>query len=223
MLDTVFPRIRGDIGNENTFDFPVRYEVVREATPKRVVREADRELIKPFIEAARKLEREGAGLITTSCGFLALFQSAVAGAVGVPFISSSLLQIPLVHRLYGADKKVGVLTADARHLTPEHFQAAGAGNIPLVIHGLEDRPEFSRVFLGNSRDADFKRLEKEVGEVASLFAGFGDIGAVVLECTNLSPFAALIGRKSGLPVFHLNSLINMIYLNVKRGGMASEC
>ena len=35
MLDTRFPRVVGDIGNPLTFDFPVRYEVVRGASPKR--------------------------------------------------------------------------------------------------------------------------------------------------------------------------------------------
>jgi hypothetical protein len=112
----------------------------------------------------------------------------------------------------GPDKKVGILTADARHLTGDHFRAVGAENVPVVVHGLEGQPEFSRVFVGNSREADFNRLEEEVGEVAALFARSGDIGAVVLECTNLPPFAQRIGRESGLPVFHLNSLINMIYI-----------
>lgn len=69
MLDTVFPRFPGDIGNKDTFDFPVRYEVVKGALPKRVVWDADRELVSPFIQAAQKLEKEGARLITTSCGF----------------------------------------------------------------------------------------------------------------------------------------------------------
>lgn len=37
MLDTIFPRIKGDIGNPATFDFPVRYRVVKGASPERMV------------------------------------------------------------------------------------------------------------------------------------------------------------------------------------------
>ena len=51
-LDTVFPRVPGDVGNATTFDFPVRFRVVTGASPKRVVHEQDPALLKPFIEAA---------------------------------------------------------------------------------------------------------------------------------------------------------------------------
>lgn len=211
MLDTVFPRYVGDIGNPGTFSFPVRRLVVRGAFPVRVVCESDRELIIPFIRAAKQLEEEGARLICTSCGFLSLFQSRIARELKVPFISSSLLQVPLVHRLLGAEKKVGILTAHSGHLTGEHLASVGAGGVPVSIQGMEEEPEFSRVFVGNSPDADFHLLEREVARVASGFAGRGDVGAIVLECTNLPPFEPRIREASGLPVFHLNSLINMVY------------
>lgn len=211
MLDTVFPRFPGDIGNKDTFDFPVSYEVVKGAFPKRVVWDADRDLISPFIRAAQKLESDGARLITTSCGFLALFQGLIAGGIGVPFISSSLIQVPLIHSMLGNGKKVGILTADAGRLTGDHFNEAGAENVPLVVQGMEGQEEFYRVFVGNSREADYGRLEREVEEVASRFSGRGDIGALVLECTNLPPFENCIRRAAGLPVFHLNSLIKMVY------------
>lgn len=214
MLDTIFPRFPGDIGNKDTFDFPVSYEVVKGAIPKRVVWDADRDLIIPFIRAAQRLENDGARLITTSCGFLALFQGLIAKEVGVPFISSSLIQVPLIYSMLGKEKKVGILTADAGRLTGDHFKEAGAGNIPLVVHGMEAQEEFYRVFVGNSPKADYSRLQREVGEVASRFAGQGDIGAVVLECTNLPPYEDCIRRAAGLPVFHLNSLIKMVYSSI---------
>ncbi len=211
MLDTLFPRFPGDIGNPQTFDFPVKYLVVRDAFPVRVVCDADPELLRPFIRAAKQLENEGARLICTSCGFLSIFQRQIAGELKVPFISSSLLQVPMVHSMLGKDKKVGILTAHAGHLTSEHFAQAGAENIPLVIQGMEGEYEFSKVFIGNSPEADFNRLEQEVGRMSATFAGRSDIGAIVLECTNLPPFESRIRKVTGLPVFHLNSLINMVY------------
>ena len=38
MLEAQFPRIPGDMGNATTWDFPVHYRVVRDASPDRVVR-----------------------------------------------------------------------------------------------------------------------------------------------------------------------------------------
>ncbi|MEM9966664.1 MAG: hypothetical protein AAF755_01045 [Pseudomonadota bacterium] len=37
MLDTRFPRIFGDVGNAQTWPFPVRYATVPHATPQAVV------------------------------------------------------------------------------------------------------------------------------------------------------------------------------------------
>ena len=95
MLDTQFPRIPGDMGNAATFDFPVLYHRVRGASPDRVVRHGQRELLPAFIEGARALEREGVRAVTTNCGFLAKFQDEVAAAVSVPVFTSSLLLVPL--------------------------------------------------------------------------------------------------------------------------------
>jgi hypothetical protein len=38
MLEARFPRIPGDMGNAQTWPFPVLYKVVRDASPDRVVR-----------------------------------------------------------------------------------------------------------------------------------------------------------------------------------------
>src|SRR5450830_1704998 len=99
MLDTVFPRIPGDVGNATTFPFPVRYKRVNGASVKRVVKEADPQLLQPFIEAAQELEMEGVKAITTSCGFLVMFQKQIADAVKIPVLTSSLLQVPFVSKL----------------------------------------------------------------------------------------------------------------------------
>lgn len=212
MLDTVFPRVVGDIGNPETFDFPVRYMVVKGSFPRRVIYRPDRGLLELFIRAAKRLEEEGARMISTSCGFLAIFQKQIAEAVNVPFVSSSLLQVPLVHSLLPPGKKVGIFTAEASRLTGEHLAGAGAENVPVVIHGMEGEEEFKRVFIGNSPEADMSGLKQEVYRVAGRFVRPGaDVGAIVLECTNLPPFEPLIREATGLPVFHLNGLISMCY------------
>ena len=83
MLDSKFPRIRGDVGNAKTWDFPVLYKTVVGGTPKKVVLELTEDDIEPFILAAKELEQAGVKAITTSCGFLALFQKQLANAVNI--------------------------------------------------------------------------------------------------------------------------------------------
>src|SRR2546428_338523 len=99
MLDTRFPRIPGDMGNARTFPFPVRYQRVTGADPDLVVRRGAEGLLPAFVEGAQALEREGVGAITTNCGFLIKYQAQLARAVRVPVFTSSLLLVPLVHRM----------------------------------------------------------------------------------------------------------------------------
>ena len=106
MLDSTFPRIQGDIGNAFTWNFPVLYKKVVGGTPKKVVLELTKEDVAPFIEAAKDLEKEGVRAITTSCGFLALFQKEMAAAVNIPVLTSALLLVPLVYKMLGSNKKV---------------------------------------------------------------------------------------------------------------------
>ena len=80
-LETRFPRVPGDMGNAGTWPFPVLYAVVPGASPRKVVRERARGLLEPFLEAARTLVRAGADGITTSCGFLSLFQGGAGGGL----------------------------------------------------------------------------------------------------------------------------------------------
>src|SRR4029450_9989674 len=132
MLDTRFPRIPGEMGNAAPFPFPVRYQRVPGADPDLVVRRGAAGLLPAFVEGARQLEHEGVGAITTNCGFLVKYQREIAGSVKVPVFTSSLLLVPLVHRLLPRGTRVGIMTVNAGSLTQEHLDGAGIGaDIPL--------------------------------------------------------------------------------------------
>src|SRR6266852_1968733 len=133
MLETRFPRIPGDMGNGTTWPFPVLYKVVPGATPDRVVRHKSQGLINAFLDAAAELVQLGADGITTTCGFLSLYQRELAAHVRVPVAASSLMQIPLVERILPPGKRVGVLTVSAASLTPEHFVTVGADPATPVV------------------------------------------------------------------------------------------
>jgi hypothetical protein len=210
MLDTVAPRLPGDVGNALTWPFPVRYRIVKGAEPARIMgRREDPTLLAPFIEAARELEREGVRAITTSCGFLAVFQRELAAAVRVPVLTSALLQVPLAARLIRADQRVGILTERA-NLTERHFEGVGwsSRDFPVVIRSMPDGAYFPTVYIDNKPEADPERLERDMLDLASgLIRDHPDIGAIVSECTNFVPFAQAMRRATGRPIFDLYTLV----------------
>jgi aspartate/glutamate racemase len=219
MLDTRFPRIPGDMGNASTFPFPVLYHRVRGASPDRVVRQGQQELLPAFIEGARALEREGVRAVTTNCGFLAKFQSEVAASVSIPVFTSSLMLVPLVHRMLPPKKAVGIMTVDASSLRPEHYTGAGiTKDIPTVVAGMETEKEFTRVMLDNELELDVEAARQEHLAVARrLVEAHPEIGAIVLECTNMPPYRAEIQATTGLPVFDITTLVRMVHDAVSQG------
>lgn len=221
-MDTDFTKIPGHIRNRATFDFPVRYHVVEGATAERVVARADPTLLDPFIAAARALAAEGVGAITSACGFLAIFQRELAAAVDVPLYASSLIQLPMVARMTRPGRPVGLLVANRGALTARHLAGVGAEDVPVRVAGMEDQPEFREVMLEARRpDLDADRLEREVLGVVDRLAGDNpDLGALVVECTDLVPFARGMQARLGLPVFDIVTLTEMVHRSLTRRAFA---
>jgi len=217
MLESRFPRIPGDMGNASTWDFPVLYKVVKTATPDAVVRKGDPGLLAPFIEAAKELEKDGVRAITTNCGFLAMFHQEMTAAVTVPMFTSSLMQVPMVYAMLKPDQKVGILTINAKSLTDRHLAAVGADKTPHVIIGTEDEEEFSRAILNDELKLDVEKSKIELIKVAEeMIFNYPDVGAIVLECTNMTPYAADIHEEIGVPVFDIYTLVTWVYHGVVR-------
>ena len=208
MLEARFPRIPGDMGNARSWPFPVLYKVVRGASPDRVVRRGGDGLRDRFVAAARELAADGADGITTNCGFLSLFQRELADAAGIPVAASSLMQVEMVNRLLPAGRKAGILTISASTLSERHLREA---NVPAAtpVGTTEGGREFTRVILENEMEMDVELARRDNVEAArELVSGHPAIGALVLECTNMTPFAADIGQAVGLPVFSMVSFVN---------------
>ena len=203
MLEAQFPRIPGDMGNAGTWPFPVLYRVVADASPDLVVRRGAEGMLDPFITGARDLVRQGAELITTNCGFLALFQRELSEALGVPVATSALMQVPAVQALLPQGRRVGIITISADNLSPAHLTGAGCPlDIPVV--GVDPEGAFATAILGNELQLDVETSRQELTEAAGrLTRNHPEVGAIVLECTNMPPYQADIARLTGLPVFSI--------------------
>jgi len=208
MLETQFPRIVGDMGNALTWPFPVQYRVVRGATPDLVVRNDATELADLFISEARELVATGADGITTNCGFLALVQDKLSAAISVPVAASSLMQVPWIQAMLPPGKRVGILTISKETLTAAHLTAANIA-LDTPIGGTDANSEFSSGILDDRASLDFAQCEKDnLLAAEKLMQQHKDIGAIVLECTNMVPYAAAIRNLTGVPVYSIYSFVN---------------
>lgn len=216
MLEARFARIPGDMGNALTWPFPVLYRVVRGASPRRVVLDQAAGLLPDFIAAAQELVQQGAEAITTNCGFLALFQAELAAAVRVPVATSSLMQVAAVQATLPPGRRVGVVTINAAALTPAHLRAAGAPqDTPLA--GVEHGRELFRVLVAAEKDdLDPAVAQQDVLDAGrALLARHPEVGAIVLECTNMPPYAAALRAELGVPVYDIYSLISWFHAGLR--------
>jgi Asp/Glu/hydantoin racemase len=211
MLEARFPRIPGDMGNAGTWPFPVLYKVVAGASPQRVVTQKAEGLLSAFLDAAAELVQLGADGITTNCGFLSLYQAELARHVGVPVATSSLMQAPFIQSLLPPGKRVGILTISAKTMTEAHLVAA---NVPhgTPIGGTDGGREFSRAIIGNEPTLDVAKAEQDILEAgAALVAQHPEVGAIVLECTNMAPYAKALRDTVRLPVYDIYSFMTWFH------------
>jgi Asp/Glu/hydantoin racemase len=214
MLDTVFPRIPGDIGNAGSYKIPVRYKTVKNAKPSTIMGDKpDAELLKPFVEAARELEAEGVKAITTSCGFLAAFQRELADAVKIPVFTSTLILVPLIRSMINKDRKIAIFTERAEYMNEGHFTKAGWSpkDIPVVVSGMPEGSRFPALFIGNQLEEEREVLQECVEALTRRHMNeHSDTGAIVFECTNFGPFSRHVQDIARVPVFGINQLLEFV-------------
>lgn len=214
MLDNRIERPLGDVGNPASFPFPVSMAICDGANTNQVLEHGADGLLPSITHTALRLRDEGAKAVTTCCGFLAIHQRELAAAVDVPVATSSLLQIPLILQLLEPAKSIGVITANGGTLSPSHFHGVGVDEAcreRIHVIGLENTTHLYKVLTGDNEYLDKALAESEVVEAAlEVVETHPDIGAFVLECTNLPPYSEAIKAATGRPVWDALSLIRWL-------------
>ena len=76
--------------------------------------------------------------------------------------------------------------------------------------------EFQRSIRAGDTSVPFETLRREVIEVAtSAVKADPNIGALVLECTNLTPYSADLRRACGVPIFDVVNLIHWFHRSLR--------
>ena len=223
MLDTRFERFNGDIGNARTWPFPVQYRIVHDATPNRVTRPEGPDMLDAFKAAADELIAAGVDGITTTCGFLALYQRELAAHC----TRAGRDQRAAAGADGGAHPAEGKATGDPHLLgrVPHHPASRGGGR-----RSGDARPWHAPRLGVPARDPRGRHVGAvrhpaargaRGGRVASVRAD-ASIGALVLECTNLAPYSRDIARLTGLPVFDMVTLVHWFHRSLSPERFAQD-
>lgn len=212
LLENYVPFIPGDVANATSYDFPVRFQRVEGFSVDRIMKH-DMGLTEDILRAAKALEREGVRAITGDCGFMILYQEAIQKKLSVPVFMSSLLQIPFMRTILPAGGKIGIVTANAGALTDPVLQKAGAGEREsLVLAGMEGYEHFHSAVFDEEGVLDSDRIEAEVMDAAvKLVKEDPEVRLILLECSLLPPYGAVVQEATGLPVFDYLTMINFVY------------
>jgi len=213
LLNTHFPMIPGDVGNAGTYPFPVLYRVIDSLPTDFWATESAASRAPDVIAAARALQAAGVAAITSDCGYMAMYQRQVQAELSTPVFLSSLLQVPFIQRVLPEGKRVGVMVADSRRMTQQILRNVGIEQPEsLAIAGMESQRAFWSAIIEENGLLDSDAIESEAVAVArELVSRHPDIGALLLECSNLPPYAAAIQAAVELPVFDFNTMIRFVY------------
>ena len=209
LLDEVETHVPGDTAHAATYPFPVLFKVVEGASAHRVTT-GDPAVQASVVAAALELEAAGVMGISSNCGFMVHYQQAVANAVRIPAMLSSLLQLPMIASALGSQRTIGVVTAFVDRLGHNVLSLAGLSpDANIAVTSIEHSDEFRGL---GTQDFDTVRFEARLVEAAqSLFEAHDDIGALLLECALFPPYAPALQRRFNVPVFDFVSLVDHLY------------
>ncbi len=211
--DMYIPILPGNVMNGFTYNFPVQYQFVKGLDNKAIFA-GKPEVYDGILEACMELKKYGVRAITGACGFFGHYQARLAAELDIPVALSSLIQLPWIAATLRPHEKIGVLTANGEACTASLLRNCA---IPeelderLVIKGLGHEPEFSAI-IEDRGEFDNAGVKKEmVDKAMEILEEYPETGAILLECTEMPPYAHLIQAATQLPVFDFTTML--IWLN----------
>lgn len=205
----------GSMMNPATYGFPILLETVEGAWADNVVR-GDPALEPAYIAAARRLVQRGAVAISANCGFSIRHQAVVAASVNVPVALSSLLLLPTLLRQLPKLAKLAVVTADSSHCGEELLRIDDpVERAKVVIGGIEGGTFWKNEMQRPPPSTDIRDIEAEVlACVSRIRDAHPEIAVILFECTGFPLVRPTIRRTTGLPVYDVTTLCQMMLASV---------
>ncbi|ADV14782.1 hypothetical protein Mesau_05773 [Mesorhizobium australicum WSM2073] len=207
----------GSMLHPATFDGPIIMEIVEGAFAETIVRgEPSLRLKDACVAAARRLVERGADVISADCGFFVRYQAAVAAAVNIPVVMSSLLLVPALLRQLSPAQKLAVVAADSRHCTEDLLGIEKpVDRSKVVVGGIEGGMFVGNAFARPYIQTDVGQIESEVAAcVAQLRSEHSEIGTLLFECTAFPSIKNALRRITGLPIYDITDLCRLTLASV---------
>lgn len=216
VLDLWYPFLPGNVANASTYHFPVLFHILKGTTATQILH-ADSALLNMIVKGGQELEKQGVRAIIGACGYFGHFQEAASQRLKVPVFLSSILQVPIIMRGLKPKQKVGIICGSSPHLTPSLLSQCGVSDLSRVaIIGAENCAEFQNI-RNSTGHLNSRQLEQELVSLAKQFVRqHPEVGALLLECSDMPPYAWAIQNAVRLPVFDFTTLINWVYEAVVR-------
>jgi len=219
-IDYTYPPAMGDAAHPNSYYYRTPHATVKGLTFEAAQKgEPLTQAQAAAMDAAVKELEAQPGLmgIAGDCGFLVNYQAhAVKLAQRVPLFISSVLQCSLLTNIFGGDAQVLVLTANGPELQRVMPKLLSLVNVAaedqsrFVVAGCESLPGFEAVALAQKVDVE-KVQPHCVQLVKSKMAEHPNMRAVLLECTELPPYADAIREATGLVVMDVITLVDFFH------------
>jgi Asp/Glu/hydantoin racemase len=213
-----YPLIPGNMQNARTFDFPVLFGVVPRVTTDELCTGSP-ELGARVIATGHELLKQGVKAIAGACGSFAHFQSRAASSFKVPTAMSVMVQVPFLLSMLPKDRKLAIVFASARAFTDQlrrECSIADADLSRIVITEAIALQAF-RDFTGSPSHFDVAALESQLCEhTVKLMRADPSISMIVLQCSDLPPFACSIQRAVRCPVVDGSLLVRWLQSIVAR-------
>ena len=205
-IESRFPLVHGHLQNARSLGVPLIYECVEGVSPRQIVA-CDPAVEAPLIAAARRLVGRGAKAVIGTCGSFINYHTALVQAVDVPVFSSILAAVPLLLRTVRQDARVAIVFASVASFTARVRDQAGIDDASrIAATDCASLPAFQPI-MENSRSLDSDALMAQVREhLGAFIAEEPAVAVIVLQCSELAPYADAIRQDCGLPVFDINSL-----------------
>lgn len=206
------PKPPGHISCASNYDFPIYYQPVQETNNSKI-HGGNKDVIPNIISASKELRDYGCKSLVTSCGYFGHYQKIVADMDILPTYFSTICLIPFVLRMLRPNDDIILVCYNKEKLTSDLLFSCGVSEEQLSrihIFDIINEKELGRIIKDCGEYNVTEARNEVVNVVVEAVRKYNNIGAILLECTDLPPHSYAIQDAVNLPVFDVTTMIKFI-------------